>query len=262
MDPLGFAALAGVAFCAAVVQSATGFGFAILAVPFFLFIMGSLAAIQVTAVINFVISMVLMQRLLKEAPRRLLLHLIAGSVAGFPVGLAAFRAADLNSAKLAVGSLITVFAMLLAAREWHLRQSDSHASRTHRASRSRGEGFEARLLPEVAVGCVSGVMAAALAMPGPVVVLYLLARHTAKQVSRAATLLLFGFSYGAVSLVHTLWGGMTGGTWLLAAKLVPFVVAGAVAGHFATRHLSEERFRAAVLAILIASGLYGIWTAL
>ena len=49
-----------------------------MAVPFFLLIMGSLSAIRVTAVINFVISLVLLQRLLKDAPRRLLLHLILG----------------------------------------------------------------------------------------------------------------------------------------------------------------------------------------
>ncbi len=256
MDPLSFAALAAVAFFAATVQAATGFGFAIMAVPFFLLIMGSLSAIQVTAVINFVISLVLLQRLLKDAPRRLLLHLILGSLAGFPIGLVVYRAADLNSMKLVVGVLITVFALILLIREWRVRRSDSQPQAANSAA------FVARPVPEFAVGVVSGAMAVALAMPGPVVVLYLLARHAGKQVSRAATLLLFAFSYGAVSLVHTLWGGMTGGSWLLAAKLAPFVMGGAILGHYATRYLSEEHFRSAVLAILIASGLYGVWTAL
>ncbi len=256
MDAMSFAALAAVAFFAATVQAATGFGFAIMAVPFFLLIMGSLSAIQVTAVINFVISLVLMRSLLKGAPRRLLLHLIAGSIVGFPIGLMAYKAADLNSMKLVVGAFITFFAVFLLIREWRMRRSDSLSPR------SDGPDFTARPLPELAIGVISGAMSVALAMPGPVVVLYLLARHAGKQVSRAATLLLFGFSYGAVSLVHTLWGGMSGGSWLLAAKLVPFVVAGAIAGHFATRYLSEEHFRSVILTILIASGLYGMWTAL
>lgn len=158
-----------------------------------------------TAVINFVISLVLMRRLLKDAPRRLLLHLIAGSLAGFPIGLAAYKAADLNAMKLAAGVLITAFALILLIREWRLRRTDSHSQITD------GQEFLARPVPELAVGVVSGAMSVALAMPGPVVVLYLLARHAGKQVSRAATLLLFGFSYGAVTLVHTFWGGMTGG---------------------------------------------------
>ncbi len=256
MDAVSFAALAAVAFFAATVQAATGFGFAIMAVPFFLLIMGSLSAIQVTAVINFVISMVLMQRLLKGAPRRLLLHLIVGSMVGFPIGLMAYKAADLNSMKLVVGALITLFAVILLIREWQMRRTDSLPQITN-----EGE-FVARPVPELAVGVVSGAMSVALAMPGPVVVLYLLARHAGKQVSRAATLLLFGFSYGAVSLVHTLWGGMSGGSWLLAAKLAPFVVAGAILGHYATRYLSEKYFRTVILTILIASGFYGVWTAL
>jgi uncharacterized membrane protein YfcA len=256
MDPLSFAALAAVAFGAATVQAATGFGFAIMAVPFFLLIMGSLSAIQVTAVINFVISMVLMQRLLKDAPRRLLLHLIVGSVIGFPIGLVAYKAADLNTMKLVIGALITIFAIILLIREWNIRRTDS------RPPTKEGQEFASRPVLELVTGVASGAMAVALAMPGPVVVLYLLARHASKQVSRAATLLLFGFSYGAVSLVHTLWGGMTGGSWLLAAKLTPFVIGGAILGHFATRYLSEEHFRTVILAILIVSGLYGIWTAL
>ncbi len=84
----------------------------------------------------------------------------------------------------------------------------------------------------------------------------------ARRISRAGTLLLFGFSYGTISLLHTLWGGMTGDSWLLAVKLTPFVAIGAVLGHYATRYLSERHFRTAVLVILIASGSYGIWTAL
>lgn len=256
MDPVSFAALAAVAFSAAIVQSATGFGFAIMALPFFLLIMGSLSAIQVTAVINLVISLVLMQHLLKGAPRRLLLHLIIGSVVGFPIGLAAYKAADLNSMKLVVGALITLFAFILLIREWQLRRTDSRPQITD------GQQFVARPVPELAIGVVSGAMSVALAMPGPVVVLYLLARHAGKQASRAATLLLFAFSYGAVSLVHTAWGGMSGGSWLLAAELAPFVVAGALLGHYVTRYLSEEHFRTAILTILIASGLYGVWTAL
>ena len=254
MDILSFVALAGVAFFAATVQAATGFGFAIMAVPFFLLIMGSLTAIQVTAVVNFVISLVLMRRLLDGAPYRLLTHLIIGSVIGFPVGLAAYKAADLDSVKIIVGVLITGFALLLIAREWRLSHGGSRAP--------AADDFKPQLFSELGIGFISGVMAVALAMPGPVVVLYLLARHARKQISRSATLLLFGFSYGSVSLVHTVWGGMTGETWLLAVKLTPFVIAGAFLGHYVTRYLSEERFRAVVLLILIASGAYGIWTAL
>lgn len=256
MDLFSFAALAGVTFFAATVQAATGFGFALLAVPFFLLVMGSLEAIQVTAVINFVISVVLIRGLLKQVPRALLLHLVAGSLAGFPVGLAAYRAANLAGIQLTIGVLITLFAAILILREWRV------ASGAQPADSGAATEFRSNPLLEIPVGFLSGVMGVALAMPGPVVVLYLVARKAGKNISRPATLLLFLFSYGAISLVHATWGGMTGDAWVLAAKLTPFVIAGAIFGHLTSRYLNDDNFRSVVLTILLASGCYAVWAAL
>jgi uncharacterized membrane protein YfcA len=254
MEPLYFAALAAVSFFGASVQATTGFGFAILTVPFFLLIMGSLAAIQVTAVTNLALSVILVPWLFRDAPRSLMTTLGVGTALGLPIGLLGFLAADLASAKLAVGLVIVALALLLTWREW---RADSDQDGTGEPSE-----FASRPLPELGVGIASGIMGAALAMPGPAVMLYLAARRPGKRISRAATLTLFGFSYGAVCIIHTLWGGMSGETWLLALSLVPFVFAGAAVGHYATGHLSEHKFRVAVLAILLASGAYAVWTAL
>lgn len=254
MDPLSFAALAVVSFFGATVQAATGFGFAILTAPLFLLIMGSLAAIQVIAVTNFALSLMLLPWLLRDAPRALVLTLIAGSIAGFPAGLMLFRAADLADMKLAVGGFIVLFALLLAWRELRGGPGNGAADEPAAFAPKPAAGF--------GVGTVSGVMAAALAMPGPAVMLYLSALRPGKRISRAVSLTVFGFSYGAVSILHTLWGGMDGATWLLALALVPFVLAGALAGNWSAGRLSEDRFRAAVLAILFASGFYAVWSAL
>lgn len=256
MDLTSFAALAGVTLFAATVQAATGFGFALLAVPFFLLVMGSLDAIQVTVVVSIIISLVLVRGLLKDAPRKLLLHLVIGSVLGFPVGLLAFLAADLGSVQLAIGSLITVFSAFLILQEWRTSRDDSLEKSPLM------ESYRPSAAIEIPVGIISGIMAVALAMPGPVVVMYLAARRAGKAISRPATLLLFLFSYSAVSLVHTLWGGMTVQSWVLAGKLIPFIIAGAIAGNLMSRRISENNFRKVVLVILCASGLYAIWAAL
>lgn len=258
MELAHFAALAVTSFLGASVQAATGFGFAILTVPFFLLIMGSTAAIQVAAVTNLAISVMLAPRLFRDAPRPLMLALIAGSIAGFPAGLALFRAADLATMKLLVGGVITAFALLLAWRELRAGAAGDGGEE----GRENPRGFASMPALEFGAGAASGMMAAALAMPGPAVMLYLAARRPGKRISRAATLTLFGFSYAAVSILHTLWGGMGAGTWLLALGLVPFVLAGAFAGNRAALYLSEGRFRAAVLIILLASGLYAVWNAL
>ena len=254
MEPALIAALAAVSFCAAVVQGTTGFGFAILAIPFYLLIMGSLSAIQITAATNLVLSLVLLPRLIRDAPLSLLTWLAAGSLVGFPLGLTAFLAADLASAKIAVGGIIVSFALCLLWREWRLLGSDG--------ARRANPAFHARPGIEFGVGVVSGAMAGALAMPGPAVMLYFMVRRAPKEIARATTLILFAFSYGSVTAMHALWGGMTGETWLLAAALLPFVIAGAGVGHLATGKLSEEWFRGAILVILLVSGSYALWTAL
>jgi uncharacterized membrane protein YfcA len=264
MDLLLYAALAAVSFAAAVVQSATGFGFAILAVPVFLLLTESLAAIQIAAVACFALSLSVAPWLFRDAPRGILLRLVLGTAAGLPVGLAIFLAADLDTAKLAVGGFITAFALLLAWREWRGADAAEYAGENAETGENGGASAAvvSRPLPELGAGAVSGVMASALAMPGPAVMLYLAALRPGKHVTRAVTLTLFGFSYGAVCLIHTLWGGMDGRVWLLSLGLVPFVLAGAGAGHVAARHLSEHKFRLAVLAVLLASGLYAVWNAL
>ena len=121
------------------------------------------------------------------------------------------------------------------------------------------------LVPGSAGSTLDGVSIDELTLvvvPGPAVMLYFLVRRAGKRIARAATLILFVFSYGSVTALHALWGEMTRETWLLAAALLPFVIAGAVVGHAASGRLGEERFRAAILVILLVSGAYSLWTAL
>lgn len=249
MEPGVFAGLALAAFTAAIIQAAAGFGFAILAVPVFLLVLESLAAIQIAAVASFALSLVLLPRLWHTAPKDLLAALGLGSLAGFPIGMAVFQAADMSTAKLAVGLLVAIFAVVLLLRDY--------------AGVIPNAAFQAKSRPrDFAIGVVSGVMSAAFAMPGPAVLIYLAALNVSKDASRALTLTLFAFSYGAVTALHALWGGMTTHTWALAAMLVPVVLLGAVAGHLVARRLSEPGFRVVVLAILLVSGLGTTMTAI
>lgn len=245
------AALLAASLLAGAVQGATGFGFAALAVPAFLLIMDSLAAIQVAAVVSLAMSAMLAPRLWRAAPRRLLALLAAGSVLGFPIGLLLYRAADVHDAKLAVGLLTAAFVAALALREW--RGQDEAA-----AAVTRDEAPFTLL----AIGMASGIAGAALAAPGPVVVLYLLARGVPKEASRAITLTLFAFCYAAVTALHALWGGMTSAAWLMSAALVPAALAGAAGGHLAARYLSERQFRLAALLVLAGAAAVAIVTSL
>jgi len=242
------AILVGITFAGSLVQAAFGFGFAILAAPLFLVVMESTGAIPVLAVLNFAASSLVAVQTWRQAPGRLLGLLCAGSVAGFPIGLALFRGADVSDLTLVTGAVIMLFALLLLARE-----------RGYIVLGRRRTSAERTSVPiTLLVGALAGVMGAALAMPGPIAMLYLAAVRLTKDQSRALSLAFFSFVYGVVCLLHGWDGSLDAPRLWFSAKLMLAVLAGAVAGHWLARHISETRFRELVLVILFIAGLYAV----
>ena len=243
MTLLEWSLLGLVTLIAAAAQGATGFGFALLVVSFYLVILNSVAAVQLTIAVSLVISVVLVPGLWRAAPRALLLRLVAGSVAGFPIGLAIYHYISLAGIKMVVALLIICFAgYLLSGRRLSFQAGGGHAG------------------ADLAVGVVSGAMATCLAMPGPSVLLYLQAMGAAKEISRATTLTLFAFSYASALILQASVVGIDSEIWIAVAVLAPLAMIGAGLGHFVSKWLSERIFRTSVLIILVIAGAYTLWT--
>lgn len=259
LDAARFLTLAAVTLLGAALQSAFGFGFAILAAPIFLGVIDSRAAIQVLVILHVVLSVTVVPRVWASAPRPLLRWMAGGSLVGFPVGLALFLQSDVQTLKLLVGVATVAFSLLLARREWTLT-APVGATATASTAGSVAIGF--RRVSAAAVGLVSGLLTAVLVMPGPIAMLYFRALALEKQASRAVSLTFFGFCYVMATGLHVVLAGVSGESWRLAALLAPLVLIGTLTGHALAHRLSEERFRGAVLALLIASGLYSVWAAL
>ena len=243
-----FVILAAITFAGAVMAGAFGVGFAILAAPLFLVVMDSTGAIPVLAVLNFAASALVAARIRRHAPGRLLALLCAGSVCGLPIGLVLFGAADVSDLKLVAGAVIMLLALLLLARERGYVVFDRRAKSAARAS------VPIALL----VGALAGAMGTALAMPGPILMLYLVVLRLTKDQSRALSLVFFTFVYSVVCLLHFWDGGLDAQRLWFSAKLIPAVIVGVAAGHWLARHISEERYRVLVLVILFAAGLYAV----
>lgn len=238
--------IAVITFFAALAQGATGFGFAIIALPFLLLVMGSLDAVGLTITLSLLVSLVLVPGLWRQAPRGPLTRLAVGSVVGFPIGLIIFLQASLDSVRLAVGLVILFFAGWLAISQ----------RRAATIPDARENAPAARTWAEVAVGILSGAMTTALAMPGPSVMLYLSARGMAKAPLRACTLCLFALSYGAALALQMAFGAIGSQIWQTAALAALPTLLGAFAGHRLSGKLDENVFRTLVLAILLATGAY------
>lgn len=243
------AALVAATFFGAAVQAATGFGFALLAAPIYLTVMGSSAAIQVLVVVHLAQSLMLVPGLWKDAPRQLLKALMLGSLLGFPIGLGMFLLLHLTTLKLTVGAAMIGFAVLLAAREvgW---------------LRFGGSGSVVPQVVIVGAGGMAGLLTAVLVTPGPPLILLSGWMRLSKRDSRALTLTFFAFCYVLATALHATWGGMAASSWALAALLSPVVVFGTLAGSALANRMSEGWFRLAILAIAACSGGYAIATSL
>jgi uncharacterized membrane protein YfcA len=244
---LGLGALGG-----AVVQAATGFGFAIVAAPLFLIAMNSHAALQVLVVIHLVQTMMMLRGVWALVPMRMLKALVAGALVGSPLGLLIFMRLDVNGLKLAVGVLILIFTSLLVAREvgWFGRKSPAGKTED-----------EAPPLTYV-TGAASGAMTALLIMPGPPLMLQLSHAPLPHANARALAVSFFGLCYLFVTALNTFWAGMGEGVWWLALGLAPVVYVGTLLGLRLSRYLTQGAFRIAVLVLLVLSGAGAILSAL
>ena len=236
--------LTTVTLVAGAVQSATGFGFAVIAVPFFLIALDSLSAIQINIVLNLFNALVVAPKIWRAAPQLLLRGLIGGTLLGLPAGMLAYLYADLIHIKIGVAVLIIGFAL-------HLMVSARH-DRIIRDPGTRGTWF---------TGGVSGALSSALAMPGPPVLIYLSHFRIEKEAFRAVNLSLYVVSYACALSLQATVGQMSLSTWSVSVVLIPLAALGGLIGHRISPLLSERLFRAIVLATLVITGVYMLYGA-
>jgi uncharacterized protein len=254
-----FVLLATVTVLGSAVQTAFGFGFAILAAPLFLVVMSSTAAVPVLAVLNLAASAIGVIGVWKAVTPRLFGVLCLGSAAGFPLGLALHARASVADLKLTVGVIIMLFALCLLARErGYFHSARNHPDDGTEQKESHTLSKRVSMVPTLFVGIISGSMSAAFAMPGPAAMLFLSTLHLEKQESRAVSLALFTFSYASSAMLHAAIGSFSRTDLFLSAGLLPFVLFGALAGGTLARHISEAAFRQWVLCILFIAGFYAV----
>jgi uncharacterized membrane protein YfcA len=241
MGSLAWAGLAATAFAAALLQAASGFGFAVLATPLFLLLVEPARAVQLVIVVTTALSLVVLPGLHRAIAPRLLLRLSLGSLVGLPLGLFAFSYADPTQVRVVVGTAIVAFAALLALSRPRLRGQAAIAARPSL---------------DLAAGAVSGATTALIGMSGPPVLMYLLLAGTSPRTARATLLAFFALAYAATLASHVAAIGVPAATWRAAGLLVPFALVGGVAGRTLGDRLGSEAFAALATTLLGAAGLY------
>jgi uncharacterized protein len=250
---IGIVVLAGGAAAGALVQAATGFGFAILAAPVFLWVLDSTVAVPILVALHVVQSAMLVPRVCLQAPRVELGRLAIGAAIGTPLGFLALGLLDVRHLKLAAGTTILVVAALLA---WRRRVAAVSASTPEPRD---GTGPAASAL---VAGAAAGALTALLVMPGPPLMVHLVRWPLAPVSARALSLTFFAGCYVAVLSMSIVAGSLGSADWAVVALLVLPVVAGTLAGQRLGRLLADRHFMIVLNGLLVLAGLGALLSAL
>lgn len=239
MDPALLTLLGLAVFGAATLQAATGIGYGVIAGPVFLVALNGVEAIQISALHNLVIALVLVPMLKGGVQKPLLAWLTVGSVAGIAAGLVLQSTMNIVALKLIATAMVAFVALTLVADMRRARDLVHHAQPT--------------VAETISVGTLAGVMGGMLAMPGPLAATWMSIRAFDKASVRATILAFFVFAYGANVLAYALASGLGPSTLKLATWLAPALVLGIAAGAGVSRKLSEALFRKVLLGVLTAT---------
>jgi uncharacterized membrane protein YfcA len=230
------------AFAGAFVQSATGFGFALVLSPALFAVLEPVEAVTALLALGLALNLlVLFERGRPEhVDWRALAPMLAAAVPGLVVGLIALTELSKQALQVAVGVAV------VTAAAWQLHR---------RGRRARGR------LPAAVVwlvGFAGGALTTSISLSGPPIVLWLEARGVRPEVFRAslaASFLALNLAGGALLVAAEGAGAVAAGTLL---ALLGLVVAGYLLGALAFRQLERERFFALVLVLVAGTGAASI----
>ena len=222
------------ALVGAAVQSATGFGFALVLSPALFAVMEPTEAVTALLLLGVVLNLLVLVEG-HDARWSLVPPLILPAVPGLALGALLLSALSREPLQIGVGVAV------IAAALWQLR---------HRGV--------ARRVPAAVAGLTSGVLTTSISISGPPLVLWLEAQelHPAEfRATLAALFLALNLLGGAVLL------GIEGSGAVDLGELAPLlglVLIGYALGAFAFRRLDQRRFATVVIALVICTGVASV----
>ncbi|MEO1505436.1 MAG: sulfite exporter TauE/SafE family protein [Pseudomonadota bacterium] len=221
---------------AAFLQGVTGIGFALVAGPVLLMALNDASALQITALLNLLIALVLAPSVAGRADMTLLKRFGAAALIALPFGLALFALASPSILKLVAGVVVggLTIAMIRGARGGTIKTD------------ARGDWM---------AGGLAGALGGALSMLGPPISLRMAARRIEKSRNRATVLAFFVVGYPLVFVGQSLATEFSADPLWGTLIYAPATLIGAFAGQFAVKHVSELFFRRLVMVVLLATAV-------
>jgi uncharacterized membrane protein YfcA len=223
-----------ITFAGTFVQSSIGFGFALVAMPLLVNILGIEIAAPLVAITALLIEIVILLRYHEAFNFDVVKHLIAAAIVGIPIGVFAVRFIDENIVNKALGVIVIGYALyaLFAPR-----------------------------MPELAgntwayfFGFIAGILGGAYNTVGPPVVIYGNARRWPPDEFKSNLQGFFLVNGLVVIAVHALGGNVTAAVLQNVLYSLLGLALGLAAGFYLSRRINPEIFRTIVLVALLFLG--------
>jgi uncharacterized membrane protein YfcA len=223
-----------VVLVAAMVQSTTGFGFSLLAVPLLSLAIPTELAVVVAATLGMLTSSVQAVGERAHGDRPTIVRMLTGAAIGAPFGLLVLEFATNRQLKFGLVAVIIAF-LIINLRGVTLERG--------------GRGVD------LGAGVVSGVLNTSLSTNGPPLVMALHARHLAPSVFRGTISAVFAGT-GVITLGLFLASGRyTADARELLVVAIPTMVGGYLLGTRLRPRIDPPRFRQAVMGLLMVTAV-------
>lgn len=237
-DPLLLTALLSAVLIAGMTQGATGFGFALVAVPPMTILVDPQIVVPAILLQTVVTSILILLHARQHLRIRRMGLLALSGVAGIPVGTVILLILDASLLRLLIGAVVTVAAVAMMA------------------------GFRKPLRNELAasvpVGFASGTLSASTGLSGPPVIFFYTNQSLDIREFRANIVAHFLILNIVTVPIYIIGGLFTGETLLLGAQLLPATLAGVTGGILLNRWVREALFRRIALGLILTAGIIAV----
>ena len=222
-------------FLAALVQSVSGFGFAVIIMPLITLVLGLQAAAPMVALTALTVYIVNLVRYRQSINVGEAVRLGVAAAFGVPIGIWALGNVSETLVKQVMGLVLIAYAIYALARpaaSWVLSRSWVYPA-----------------------GFLAGCMGGAYNTPGPPVIVYGSLRQWPKDEFRAVLQALFLVNAVLVVASHLLAGHVTADVLVYYLYALPALGLGIFVGSRMDRKVDRERFRILVTALILILGL-------
>ncbi len=230
-------------FASSLVRALSGFGGALIAMPFLVAMFGIRTAAPLMAVIGTANTAILLLYHRRYSSFRTIKWLIPGMIAGIPMGLFLLRRANDTVMQVILGLFITVYAIysLAGKKIFAIGNSKKWA---------------------LVFGFTSGLVNGAYNTGGPPVVIYGTACSWPQRQFKGNLQIIFLIAVILTVSGHLLAGNITADLAPLLLRAVPGSLLGLVAGNILSHRVNQAAFGRIVLLLLLVIGMKQIITAL